>query len=320
MDESKGHEELIDRYLTGMANEAEVARLDELLKADEELRHRFRAATRLDSHIRERATLHDMDEQTAHTMSQEASPADTVASPVKSRGLSRWPRFTAVTAGVVFGVSSSSLVWAFTHSQLNQPHRESREIVAESFEDAEFKMSGRFPTSAGEWFGRVRSVSGNEEVPAVTGTRIGQFERGPEPKFTYVRHLVDLEAHPAPIEGHVRSVEVEASFFTANPEDVSVFQIRLGAFSQAPAEVRPIWNNRETLFDTMLQHVGRNHLTTPGEEAKWHTLRATIEIPPGARSVVISLAAGNEDPDAAGSEHYVDAVEVRLVDTFNPQD
>ena len=49
MDKSKEQEELIDRYLTGMADEAEVAHLDELLKTDEELRQTFLAASRLDS-------------------------------------------------------------------------------------------------------------------------------------------------------------------------------------------------------------------------------------------------------------------------------
>lgn len=311
--QSQEHEELIDRYLTGMADEAEVARLDALLKADEEMRQLFLAASRLDSHIHERASVHHMEEQSVQTATEEG-----FVSPVKSRDLSRWPRITAVTAGVVFGVFSSSLVWAFKQSQLNLPQRESREIAFESFEDAETKMSKRFPTSAGEWSGRVFSVPGDEKIPAVTGTRIGKFDRGPEPKFTYGRYLIDLDAYPVPSQAHVRSVEVEASFFTANPEEASVFQIRLGAFSQEPGDVRPIWNNQEVLFDTMLQHVGRNHLTAPGEVPEWHKVRATIEIPPGTRSVVVSLAAGNSDHAEAHSEHYIDAVRVELVDTMSP--
>ena len=55
MDKSQEHEELIDRYLTGMADEAEVEQLDELLKTDEELRQLFLAASRLDSYVREQA-------------------------------------------------------------------------------------------------------------------------------------------------------------------------------------------------------------------------------------------------------------------------
>jgi hypothetical protein len=219
----------------------------------------------------------------------------------------------------VFGVFSSSLVWAYKHSQLNQPTIESREIVVESFENPEMKLSGRFPTSPEEWQGMVQSVPRADGIPAVLGTRVGKFHRGNEPKFSYTRYLIDLDAYPEPDDERLRSVEVEASFFSANPEASSVFQIRLAAFSHEPGAVRPIWNDREVLFDTVLQHVGRNHKTKPGQQPDWHTLRATIEIPSGTRSVVISLGAGNVNPDSATSEHYVDAVKVHLVDRFQPE-
>ena len=41
MDKSPNKEELIDRYLTGMADEAEVEQLDAWLKEDEQLRQTF---------------------------------------------------------------------------------------------------------------------------------------------------------------------------------------------------------------------------------------------------------------------------------------
>jgi len=41
-----------------------------------------------------------------------------------------------------------------------------------------------------------------------------------------------------------------------------------------------------------------------------------IEVPPGTRSIVISLGAGNDESGSATSDHFVDAVRVRLVDTI----
>lgn len=81
------------------------------------------------------------------------------------------------------------------------------------------------------------------------------------------------------------------------------------AFSQEPEAVRPIWNDHDLLFDTVLQHVGRNYIPEPGEQMGWHKLRATIEVPTGTRSVVISLGAGNDEPGATDSDHFVDAVQ-----------
>ena len=218
----------------------------------------------------------------------------------------------------VIGILSASLGWAYAIPLVNQTRRESKEIVFEDFEDPQMKLLGRFPTEANQWFGRILSVPGKDGIPAVSGTRVGQFSTWPKTQLTYARYLIDLDEHPKPGEEHVRTVEVEASFFTSNPQEPSVFQIRLGAFSQEPEAVRPIWNDHETLFDTVLQHVGRNYITEPGEQTGWHKLRAAIEIPPGTRSVVISLGAGNDEPGATTSEHFVDAVRVQLVDTFEP--
>ena len=73
--------------------------------------------------------------------------------------------------------------------------------------------------------------------------------------FSYARYIIDMQDHPPLAEGRFRSVEVKASFFAASSEESSVSQIRLAAFSQEPGEVRPIWNDQETLFNTALQHV-----------------------------------------------------------------
>ena len=89
----------------------------------------------------------------------------------------------------------------------------------------------------------------------------------------------------------------------------------MAAFSQEPQEVRPIWNNQEVLFDQVLQHVGRNHITKPGQDSEWHKLGASIEIPPGTRSVVISLGAGMVDSSDDKSNHYLDDVRVSLVNS-----
>jgi len=301
---------LIDACLDGRLSEAEAERLSHWIEESSEARERYWQL----------ASVHGMIEQSMQSASLKATTGDAFAVPVRTRRLSRWPRITAVAAGLVVGIFSASLVWAFNISLLHQSQRESKELVVESFEDPGMNLLGRFPTSANQWFGKVISVPGDEGMPAVSGTRVGKFDTVPGPKFTYVRYLIDLDEYTEPGEEHVRSVEVKASFFALNPDESSVFQIRLGAFSQEPGAVRPVWNDREILFDTMLQHAGRNYKTEPGQQPGWHPLRATIEIPPGARSVVISLGAGNVDPDAPASDHYVDAVRIHLVDTFEPLD
>ena len=298
-------EALIDACLEGLLSEEEASRLSRLIEESGEARQRYWQL----------ASVHGLVEQSMQNASLKAATGQEFVAPVKTGGFFRWPKVASVAAGLVVGVFSASLVWAFKIPQTNRPHPESRQIASASFEDPELKMSQRFPIFANEWHGRILSVPQKDGMRAVEGTRVGMFNKGPEPKFTYTRYIIDLEEYAGSTEGYFRSVEVKASFFSPNKDVASVFQIRLGAFSQEPGEVRPIWNNQEILFDTMLQHVGRNHLTVPGEEPQWHKVRATIEIPPGARSVVVSLAAGSVNPDESNSGHYVDAVRVNLVES-----
>ncbi len=301
---------LIDACLDGRLSDAEAERLSQWIEESSEARERYW----------ELASVHGLIEQSLQSASVKAATGEELVRPPKSEGLFRWPRINAVAAGMLVGILSASLGWAYAIPLVNQAQRESSEVVFESFEGPEMKLRRRFPIIANQWSGEVRSVAESDDVPAVEGTRVGQFDAPTKLKFTYARCLIDLDEHPKPGEEHVRTVEVEASFFTSNPQEPSVFQIRLGAFSQEPEAVRPIWNDHDLLFDTVLQHVGRNHVTKPGGQAGWHKLRATIEIPSGTRSVVISLGAGNDDPEATASEHFVDAVRIQIVDSFEPLD
>lgn len=301
---------LIDACLDGRLSDAEAERLSQWIEESSEARERYW----------ELASVHGLIEQSVQAASVKAATGEEMAQPLQAEGPARRPRINAVAAGMVIGILSASLGWAYAIPLVNQTRRESTEIVFEDFEDPEMKLLGRFPTNANRWFGRILSVPGKDGITTVSGTRVGQFNTWPKTKLAYARYLIDLDEHPKPAEEHVRTVEVEASFFTSNPQEPSVFQIRLGAFSQEPEAVRPIWNDHETLFDTVLQHVGRNYITEPGEQTGWHKLRAAIEIPTGTRSVVISLGAGNDEPGATTSEHFVDAVRVQLVDSFEQQD
>jgi len=301
---------LIDACLDGRLSDAEAERLSQWIEESSEARERYW----------ELASVHGLIEQSVQAASVKAATGEEMAQPLQAEGPARRLRINAVAAGMVIGILSASLGWAYAIPLVNQTRRESTEIVFEDFEDPEMKLLGRFPTNANRWFGRILSVPGKDGITTVSGTRVGQFNTWPKTKLAYARYLIDLDEHPKPAEEHVRTVEVEASFFTSNPQEPSVFQIRLGAFSQEPEAVRPIWNDHETLFDTVLQHVGRNYITEPGEQTGWHKLRAAIEIPTGTRSVVISLGAGNDEPGATTSEHFVDAVRVQLVDSFEQQD
>jgi len=298
-------DDVLNKYLEGSLSEEETLALSNRIEKSSEVRERYW----------ELASIHGMVEQTMQTASLQATTGRESAEPERRTRVLGLSRIKTGIAGLAVGVFSASVVWAFNLPQDKKSNQEVREIVTESFEESDMGFKGRFPTEAGKWFGEISSVSAKDEIPPASGVRVAQFIDNPKAKFTYARYLIDLDKYAKSGQNQSRSVRVEASFFASNPDDSSVFQIRLAAFSQEPQDVRPIWNDQEVLFDQVLQHVGRNHITKPGQKPDWQRLEASIEIPPETRSLVISLGAGMVDPNGDKSNHYLDDIRVSLVDS-----
>ena len=298
-------DDLLNKYLDGNLSEMDARALSTQIEESAEVRE----------HYWELASIHGMVEQTMQSASLQATTGRESAEPVRRSRVSGLSRIKTGITGLAIGVFSASVVWAFKLPQHNQPQPKIQEIVSESFENPEQNFKRRFPFEAGKWFGDIYSISVGQKISSASGVRVAQFLDNPKAKFAYARYLIDLDEYAKPGQNHSRSVRVEASFFASNPDDSSVFQIRLAAFSQEPQDIAPIWNDSEVLFDQVLQHVGRNHITKPGQDSEWHKLGASIEIPPGTRSVVISLGAGMVDSSDDKSNHYLDDVRVSLVDS-----
>ena len=301
---------LINACLDGRMSEAEAERLSLWLKESSEARQRYW----------ELASVHGMIEQSMQSASLKAATGEEFVTPVRTEERFRWSRISSTAAGILIGIFSASMVWAYAVPLVNRANRESKEIVFESFEDPEMKPSGRFPTNANQWFGKMLSVPGEVVMPAVEGTRVGKFENVPKHRLTYARYVVDLDEHAEPSDKHTRSIEVSGSFFSPDLDPTSVFRIDVAAFGEAPEAVHPVWIDREHFDDVVLQQVGRNYSPELSDQPTWHEVKVTMEIPPETRSVVVSLGAGKRAPGGASSDRYLDAVRVNLVDTFVPVD
>ena len=68
----------------------------------------------------------------------------------------------------------------------------------------------------------------------------------------------------------------------------------------------------------ILQGVERKHLPEKDEQGKWHEVSASLEIPEGTRSIMVTLGVWHLNPDMSVPDLYLDAVQVQLVDTCKP--
>lgn len=283
--------ELIRRYQAGEATADEVRQLEQLLEADPQLRQEYLAYARLDAGLSVVARRHRP------------------AAPQPRRWLA-WRPATAAAAGLMVGVLSASVAWAFAVPIRPESRSQIVPIIQEGFEDPLLHVTRGFPSGAGVWSGDLSDGIAEEQgVTPLSGERMVQLPPPVTRKFSYAWRIIDLSEHPIPPGDRLRRVEVEASFHDVPGDPPGRHQIRLAAFAEEPAAVRAIWN-RSDMFDHVLLHVGRTVASkTPG----WHTLRSSMEIPPGARSLVISVAAASADGSAPKVTHYLDDVRVQFV-------
>lgn len=302
-------DDLIDACLDGRLSEADAAKISELIENSADARARYW----------ELASVHGLLEQALQQVSLQAAIGQPGPASAGFSRLFQWRALTAAAAGLVFGMFSASMVWAYAVPLVKGPAHETVDLFLESFEEEVVQPGRGFPTHSGEWSGDMTLAPRVPGVEPFEGDRMIKLTPVTTRKFAYARRIIDLGEQPAAVPGQTRQLEVVAAFAARDSTIPARYQIRLAAFSQSPSEVRPIWNDEAVLFDTVLQQTGRNVVTEPGELG-WRKIRATLEVPPGARSLVISLAAAQADASQPAEEHYLDAVRARLILTRTVED
>ena len=82
------------------------------------------------------------------------------------------------------------------------------------------------------------------------------------------------------------------------------------------AGARAIWFGGH-LDEQALIHVAKTVKPHPDGRG-WTTVRSVIDLPAGAKYLLISLAAGVADDNAPKTEHYLDDVQVQLITRESP--
>lgn len=298
---------LLDACLDGRLTEEEAAQLSAQIEASPEARARYW----------DLAMVHGLLEHSLQHASLKVVTGEAPAPIAPSRwgGRFHWNPATSAVAGLLFGIFSATMVLAYASPFSKFASRGKTEILQESFEESNLAASGRFPKTAGVWEGDI--VAPLVPAPGLEpkhGKGVAKLIPAGSRKYSYAWYILNLEDEIPRTEGLARELEVWASFAAVEPGTPARYQIRLAALNESPNEVRPIWNKSAVLEDVVLQHVGLNHQTGV-EDKGWHRLRTRLELPPEARSVVISLGVSTVETDQPKAEHYLDRVRAFLIDT-----
>ena len=155
---------LIGDCLDGRLSEADASRLSQWIEESSEARQRYW----------ELASVHGMIEQSMQSASLKAATGKEFVTPLKTDERFRWSRMSSTAAGILIGIFSASMVWAYAVPLVSQTQRQSKEIVFESFEDPRNETVGAFPRKNqpvvrwGSFCGRGRwnaGSSGNTSGP-----------------------------------------------------------------------------------------------------------------------------------------------------------
>jgi len=237
--------------------------------------------------------------------------------PVRAKqwaGWLSWRPLTAAAAGLVIGLFSASMVFAYAVPRMRMDRHRVVPLFNERFEDVKAVFGRGFPNDADGWSGDFDAVvSTDGAISPKEGQHMARLAPIAGRKFCAAERIVDLAKFPLISGTESRMVEVTASFHGMDSEWADRNQIRLAAFAEAPKDVKAIWNS-DSRLDQVLQHLGRTVTVKPGEHG-WQTLKVSMEIPTGARSLVIHLGAGAADDAGPKTLHYIDDVRAQFVIT-----
>lgn len=297
-------EALVNACLDGQASESQQERLNQLLRSD---------AAMLDTYIQ----MADLNGCLALGAAEEGGLRRVLSNSGKAQGRDRGALLSlrplqAAAAGLMIGLLGASAVWAYALPKARMDAGKIIPLLSDGFENTAWLPEPGFPTRTGVWFGDlVKGASVSEECSAKEGCHVVALKPSARQKFSYAFRIFDLSEVDTPSSLVSYSFEVSASFHGSSQGAVDRYQIRLAAFREEPAAIKPMWNGG-TLFDYLLKQVART-VNAKEQTDGWQTLKETIEIPPGTRSIVVSLAAGMASESAAKTLHYLDDIQVRLV-------
>ena len=218
---------------------------------------------------------------------------------------------TAAAAGLVFGLFSASMVFAYAVPRAVAMATRLSALVDGSFENADESLPSGLPEAFGVWSGKE---AGQVRVDALDEARVLRFvecKRGP----SAIYQLVDLRSlRIDPNEGEAKLV-LSARIRDDRPEvgDPFRFSMQLYLFSGSPDSLRKDWRDARkeaiSLGSAVLESRG-------GTPKSWRELSAKTLLPPGADFALIQIGVLDTgafpQKSATFGEQFADDVQLTL--------
>ncbi|MEY4484781.1 MAG: hypothetical protein RL693_2233 [Verrucomicrobiota bacterium] len=297
--------ELIRRCRDGEASPDELALLESNLRYDAAFR---------DAYVRY------INVDVALSSVAEAEPLPEPTPVIRPRRWIQWRPLIAAAAGLVIGLFSASMVFAYGVPRAVATASRLFVLVDGSFEDQTGRLASGFPAEFGKWsgdeakFAREKAVDGKQALRFVRAEGDATVANSPANSCD-VYQLVDLRSLKADAEGGEATLEMSAQFLDARIATGAnvTFTCRLYVFSGSPESLRGEWPL--TRKDAMAYGAGIVE-STGGAPQTWRSVTTKVLLPAQADFAVVQLVAGkvplNDNQPAEFSEQFVDDVQLTL--------
>lgn len=315
-------QELLARYLDDVLTEDEAARLRTLLQESAEARRMLRDLATVDAKLTELAA--GALEGPASLAPSSFTDAEPASPPALSGGYG-WRVACGIAAGLVVGVISSSMAWAYGVPRWLEVSPAPVSLLEESFEREPAPLPGGMPTLPAVWSGDFSQVTGARDgLTPAAGTRMleilrSDYEGKPTPDGSYcgdVFRLVDLRPYKDSLADGSFVVNFAAAFNSLPFPEGEVYSVSIcinaltADMATSPAELMSAAREHSLAMSrTCCPRIDRDVKT-------WEALATQMRVPPETELLLVQLSVLHGLPDQRRVElggHFVDSVRVWLV-------
>jgi hypothetical protein len=252
----------------------------------------------------------------SHALAQAVTPLA-----ASRRGWWPWRPLAAAAAGLVIGCFSTSMVWALnTSTWADGLRRVLLPLANPGFERPETLPQVHLVPLAGQWSGITTEIvsGGGARPPARSGQRMMKLGPAPEGKGYFANVMADLTQH-RPQTDQPLLLEITAHYHASIPGQGEHYSLNAATFAEQAASVSGQWETTwRDLRDASLTNTGRAIFPTAAEGG-WQRITVRLEVPPQARTLVISMGSNTPGPVAGRTDHFMDDVTATwLIGTKSP--